>query len=402
MNEPHPPTTTLPPYLMTSELGSFARSTIVERKPQIIAQVIDENEYPAEVVRDLEAFKQEIAGGLMQPLREAAPDVDDWNSEWVHCEGQTWLDLPWYFAETYFYRRLLEAVRYLQPGLGDGLDPFDRQKRRQEALAIERLAETQRDLDGLGSGDAFEVLLHSALWGNRVDLSNFTVREQARSGLAAQHERENVLINHTERVRGLLANGVAEVGFVTDNVGLDLLFDLVLADFLIRMRWAQRAVFHLKNRPFFVSDAMPRDAELFIELLQAASAPAVAALGRRLDGHRSAGRLRLVTDPFWSSFRMFPDLPSHLRVELSRADLLICKGDVNYRRLLDDRHWPHATPFEAIADRFDLPRPFVAVRTLKGEIMVGLQPGEAEQIAVQDPTWLINGRRGVIHLVTRS
>jgi hypothetical protein len=45
------------------------------------------------------------------------------------------------------------------------------------------------------------------------------------------------------------------------------------------------------------------------------------------------------------------------------------------------------------------PAPFVAVRTLKGEIMVGLQPGQADALQAEDPTWLINGKRGVIQLV---
>jgi hypothetical protein len=45
------------------------------------------------------------------------------------------------------------------------------------------------------------------------------------------------------------------------------------------------------------------------------------------------------------------------------------------------------------------PAPFVALRTLKGEIMVGLAPGQAERLAAEDPAWLINGKRGVIHLV---
>ena len=34
-----------PPPLMTSEPGSFARYTIVERKPQIILQVTEDNGY---------------------------------------------------------------------------------------------------------------------------------------------------------------------------------------------------------------------------------------------------------------------------------------------------------------------------------------------------------------------
>jgi hypothetical protein len=48
----------------------------------------------------------------MQPLHEQAPDVAFWNRELAAYQGRTWLEVPWYFAEAYFYRRLLEAVRY--------------------------------------------------------------------------------------------------------------------------------------------------------------------------------------------------------------------------------------------------------------------------------------------------
>jgi len=47
------------------------------------------------------------------------------------------------------------------------------------------------------------------------------------------------------------------------------------------------------------------------------------------------------------------------------------------------------------------PAPFLTLRTLKGEIMVGLEPGQAEALSAADPTWLINGKRGVIQLVIR-
>jgi hypothetical protein len=95
---------------------------------------------------------------------------------------------------------------------------------------------------------------------------------------------------------------------------------------------------------------------------------------------------------------MFRQLPSSLRADLACSDLVILKGDVNYRRLLDDRHWPHTTRMEEITGYF--PAPFLVLRTLKGEIVVGLEPGQAEALAVEDPTWLINGKRGIIQLVT--
>ena len=87
-----------PPPLMTSDPGSFARATIVERKPQIIRQVIEENGYPLEIVQALQMFRDEIAEQPMQPLIESAPDVDGWNAELRHYEGKSWLEVPWYWA----------------------------------------------------------------------------------------------------------------------------------------------------------------------------------------------------------------------------------------------------------------------------------------------------------------
>jgi hypothetical protein len=90
-------------------------------------------------------------------------------------------------------------------------------------------------------------------------------------------------------------------------------------------------------------------------------------------------------------------MPVHLQQELASAGLVLVKGDVNYRRLLDDRHWPPTTRMETVCAYF--PAPFVTLRTLKGEIIVGLQSGQAQALQAEDPTWLINGKRGVIQLV---
>jgi hypothetical protein len=46
-----------------------------------------------------------------------------------------------------------------------------------------------------------------------------------------------------------------------------------------------------------------------------------------------------------------------------------------------------------------MPSPFLALRTLKAELIVGLEEGQAERLAAEDPDWRINGRRGLVHLV---
>jgi len=420
---------------MTSEPGSFARRTIVKRKPQIIQQVIADTPYPPDIVRALEAFAEEIATSPMQPLRESSPDVDLWNSELAKYQGRPWLDAPWYFAEAYFYRRLMEAVEYFQPGPWKYHDPFGIKKRAQIEQAIAEAldspdlgeildrsrarSETVAQLSECKEArsetvtqhtetNIFDVLLHAALWGNRADLSNYTItrREPGQETIAAltaqvRDERPNVLIDHTDAVRQLLSTPVSEgmrrVAFINDNVGLDVLFDLMLSDFMLDRGWIHDVVLHLKAWPFFVSDAMPEDILTTITLLQSSANASVRQLGTRLSTYIETGHLILTADPFWTSPLMFHRIPASLREALAQADLIILKGDVNYRRLLGDRHWPYTTRMEAITAHF--PTPFLVLRTLKGEIMVGLQPGQAEVLAAEDPTWLINGKRGVIQLV---
>ncbi len=383
-----------PPPLMTSEPGSFARATIAERKPQIIAQVIQDTGYPVEIVRALSAFGQEIAQEPVQMLAASEPDAALWNQELVAYEGNTWLDLPWYLAESYFYRRLLGVVRYFDPGSWQDHDPFGLQKQKQAQAAVAWLADNWGQFPGASPEELFVAYLHSCLWGNRADLSNYTIREQAQGGVATHRERHNILIDHTEQVAGLLSAGVGRVDFINDNAGLELLFDLALADFLLRQGWTRKVVFHLKNRPFFVSDAMPQDVSQLAALLPAEP------LGGRLEQHLASGRLLLEEDPFWTTGLMFDQMPASLRQELSSSDLVIIKGDVNYRRLLSDRHWPYDTEMDSVANYF--PAPFLVLRTLKGEIVVGLAPGQAEALAEEDPTWLINGKRGIVQLHRKS
>lgn len=380
----------LPPPLMTSEPGSFARHTFVERKPTIIQQVIGENAYPVEIVEQLEALRSEIAGKPVQPLGGSNSDVAFWNREWGRFRGKTWLELTWYFAETYFYRRLLEAVGYFQPGPWHRHDPFGNQKTRQEKEAVAWFQDKRVPALEASRDAALVSLLHSSLWGNRTDLSNLTVSRGVRDGMVVDRERHQVIIDHTEQVAALISSGADRIDFVNDNTGRELLLDLALAEFLLSERWARQIVFHLKENPFFVSDAMPVDVEETLAALLADT------LESRLSDHLAAGRLVLRDHPFWTTCLMFRQMPPDLVDDLTQSDLVIIKGDVNYRRLLDDRHWPPEASLESIVTYF--PSALLVLRTLKGEIVVGLQPGQADELAAQDPTWMINGKRGIIQL----
>jgi len=395
---------------MTSEPGSFARKTIVERKPAIIRQALADHDYPPDIVSALEDFRVEIAHKPIRPLTEDAPDVVDWLAVWTEFEGRTWLDVPWYFAEAYFYRRLLQAVRYFQPGSWWLHDPFAPGKAIQLAETVLPIGLAAEVLGQIEDESAqLEAWLHASLWGNRADLSNLTVTDEVR-GRQALVERDNLVIDHVPRVGQLMREGAfPHVAFINDNTGMELGFDLCLADFLLTHDRAERVTFHLKHHPFFVSDAMVKDVRATVgafggaQRYTRAQRPggarrlAVRELGERLRAALAHGRLLLVDDPFWTTALHFPQMPTHLREALGVTDLIISKGDVNYRRLLSDRHWPFTLPTEEVLDYF--PTSLLTLRTLKGEILTGVEEGVAERIGAEDPGWLLNGQRGLIQFI---
>jgi uncharacterized protein with ATP-grasp and redox domains len=388
----------LPLALMASEPGSFAEYTVLKRMPQIIHGIIKSGVFGAPIVTGLRALESEIAGGKVAALTEETPDRADWLAALRLWEGCTWRELPWYLAEAYFYRRVLEVTTFFQNTSYGGVDPYAPDKATEQHYALADMSSIVRHIPaGLTRPERLTLWLHRSLWGNRADLSNREVLEQARLSGDSQASRL-LLVDHTSVVLDMLASGrVRRLIIVTDNYGLELLSDLMLADELLTQRWVQSIVFEVKPQPFFVSDATMGDFASLLQVMQGAREEAICSAEGRLKDFARAGRVRLTTHPFWASAGHFTEMPLDLRTLLAESDLIVFKGDVNYRRLVEDRHWPPTTDLAAITGY--MPAPFLVLRTLKSEVVVGLEEGVAEATAAQDAKWLINGERGVIQLV---
>jgi len=385
---------TLPAPLLTSEPDSFAQNTFKDRIPRIIEETIELNSFPGHIRGVLEALRAEIRGGTIRALREATPDRVFWDQASRPYLGRTWLDVPWFWAEAFCYRRLLEATRYFQPGAWQAFDPYAAIKQTEwEAEAAPKsvnaaLQDLPPDLEA-----GFESMLHASLWGNRTDLS-YNVAAHVGGAARLEDERANLLVDDSARIWEFLqAQPRHRLGIITDNVGTELLMDLALVDLLLRENLVGQIVLHLKPQPYFVSDAMPSDVEEGLKAL-ALGGQAAQALGDRVRMHLESGHLQLYTHWCYATSLFYFQLPGDLRAELAGTDLVFLKGDVNYRRLVGDLHWPSTTPFDRATAYF--PTPVVSLRTMKAELIVGLRPGQAERLQGQDPRWMVNGRRGVI------
>ena len=108
--------------------------------------------------------------------------------------------------------------------------------------------------------------------------------------------------------------------------------------------WRDQVRLHAKPFPTYVSDATIPDIRALVAHLAQAPEPGVRDLGKRLQAYLDDDRLHLQTSLFWTSPLPAWEMPPELRQELTRAGLLISKGDANYRRWLGDRHWPFYHP----------------------------------------------------------
>ena len=115
---------------------------------------------------------------------------------------------------------------------------------------------------------------------------------------------------------------------------------------------------------------------------------------RGIRGYLADARLVLKTHWYYPTCLFYYQLPEDLFADLRSADLVILKGDANYRRLLGDARWNPTASFVQATAYF--PAPFVSLRTLKAEVITGLPPRRAEQLDAVDPEWRVNGRRGVV------
>ncbi|MEA5621266.1 damage-control phosphatase ARMT1 family protein [Cronbergia sp. UHCC 0137] len=404
MNQINVPSLPLPTPLVGSEIGSFTELTVTQRMPAIALRVIAENKFFPEINQSLQELALELPTGNLRPLlNDPNPDFLAWEKYSEPYQEQRWIDVPWFFAETYFYRLILNITNYFH----QEIDPFALQKSQGLETSIDSIvslcSQTEKWLneskqEGKPSKSSLIALLYFALWGNRVDLSLWSAFADDRSRFDIQSQLTNILVDDSFAVSKLLtASQGKRVDLIIDNAGFELICDLCLVDFLLGSGFANQVYLHLKPHPTFVSDAMIKDVYQTKDFLAESSNSSLKSFTQRLTENLDSGKLVLTEDYFWTSPLAFWEIPTSLKDELGKSSLIIVKGDANYRRLLGDRHWDYSTKFTDIVSY--LPAPMVALRTLKSEVVAGLNPADIQEKAQLDPNWLTNGQWGIIQLV---
>jgi hypothetical protein len=230
------------------------------------------------------------------------------------------------------------------------------------------------------------------------------------------------------------------VDVIMDNVGVECCADLLFAVWLTSASPHTVAVLHVKPLPFYVSDTNPVDIDHLLETLRRAL-PSSAEFVNLVEFHlKKSHRIQVKSSSSWVTPCEFRELPPSLvneyfyaqrlcpngaRTFSKKSSLVIVKGDLNFRRLVGDRHWdrrmfmstvtldcqPALEPLHrharharecpslraAIEDYWPCDTvPVAALRVLKSEIVANVPVSRMDEIDAVDPEWRWNGKWGII------
>ncbi|KAI2601869.1 DUF89-domain-containing protein [Hypoxylon sp. NC1633] len=393
------------------------------------------------IIEELARLKYELQHDRqLTPIRDdGCADVAIYNHELEQLGTPSWFNIPWLYCECYLYRRLNTFF-----GLSKHwktYDVFSRQKIktfRSSRPAVLELASRYKDLVtemendkgmvGTEHQEARKILFFEmceiCLWGNATDLSLLTSLtyediQKLQGSEARKASEKNILVNDLEITYEVLNKAKREgkkdrrVDIVLDNAGFELYVDLILAGYLLSSGLATLVVLHPKSIPWFVSDVLPRD---FAALLSALADPKrfyetptdddklqdktpeplpdqdagdLSFLFEEWARMHGEGQLVLRPNAFWThpgSYWRLPSVEKDLFEDLKMSEVVIFKGDLNYRKLTGDAAWDPSTPFTKAIGPLGPGSGvnILALRTCKADVVVGLKPGQDEEIKAME------------------
>ena len=374
-----------------------------------------------------------LANAVLEPIpRDGRPDIEAYDEEFKTLKDLRWLAAPWLYTECYMYR-FIHTFFTLSTPFWHSFDMFATSKRaslvgskkgtielvKRFGAVLQAIQERQA-VDEETQKAIFEEMIQISLWGNATDLALLTslsVEElNSRQGKAVRDSnKQNIVVDDTEQVWRLLSRLRAlgsprDIHIVLDNAGFELLTDLVFASYLLESGYAKKAVLHGKRMPWFVSDVNLEDLKYLIEgfangtMYEDIDSTDQEELQKAGEYWRSliqTGRMEFRAELFWTTqhpFGRMPIVEPALFEDLADADLVVYKGDLNYRKLTYDGMWPHSTPFSEALGPLKQKHDGQGVRTLvlrtaKADVCVGLKPGQDKDF---EEGWTRYGKYAVV------
>lgn len=256
------------------------------------------------------------------------------------------------------------------------------------------------------------------LWGNKCDLSISagSQNSQLTSPLDDLTKmRSQIVCNELPQFWNFMNNlskskESINLAIVLDNAGFELFSDLCFVQFLITSKILGEkscVKFYVKKMPWFVSDTMTKDFIWTLDYLcnaECTHSNTLQQLGSKWKHYLKTGQWIIVEDDYWTLHNDYAEMAKispNLYQSLSEADIILFKGDLNYRKLVGDLNWKFDVPFITSLRGF-LPTTICSLRTIKCDVVVGIKDNHIlESIKSFPSNWMETGDYAVIQFVQK-
>ena len=201
-----------------------------------------------------------------------------------------------------------------------------------------------------------------------------------------------------------------KAAYILDNYGPEFISDILFGLYLLSHCGYAEVEYYVKELPVFVSDTTISDVKAFFESNEDVKTWFETKFGFTFNITENTGSAELVVrcnqmngklvfkaHHQWHRPQYFKESCSELLIEL-KADknvaLVVVKGDMNYRRLVEDKNYDF---FDTIEDKIQyVGKPVLILRSLKSNVLLGVKTRHLDGVK---PNWKTSGEYGIINFV---
>lgn len=242
------------------------------------------------------------------------------------------------------------------------------------------------------NGDTLRNCIKDCVFCNSSDMSQLSIWFTGKNDKDRNREFENDDIE--KAVDYFLSKhdggNLDRIEIITDNYGLELVSDILFGLTVLDLGVTRNVVFHTRVLPAFVSDVVVSDyGDDFERILNTiAEYETGNDVVNKFREYKTRNKKEIKSSLYWNMHYYYSDTKNYFNKIIPASDrtLVVVKGDLNFRRLLDDRDWRYEKGLKLSV---------LALRAIKSSLIVDM-PTERANVIKNSLTG-IDGRYMSIH-----
>lgn len=197
------------------------------------------------------------------------------------------------------------------------------------------------------------------------------------------------------------------LNYLVDNSGVEFFSDLCLARILLNES-VDHVIFHVNLLPIFVSDVIDKDDVHLISVVTS-FVESIEDAGKREKYKKGINLINQMFDKQSPKASIRPSFIWNMPTPYCKTEnsifkaensLLIVKGDLNYRRLVEDKNWLYSKSLESLTGYITCPT--LVIRCFKSDLVLDYRWKDYNKNMKDDPDWRGSGRYGVVRFLNNK